>query len=240
MKKIISAEATRVRRGLLCAVAVAALGTFGCASDDVGQNVDAKDDAAETQALQAPGNQTEVKDPNGAYIASITANGTGCPEGSTGINLSNDGLTYTITFSKFETEVDQNVVSVKDCTLGFKLHSPQGLSFTVDEFYYQGYMNLDDGVRLRQEARYWFQGNAGERTVVDSDVTGPKDESFLVQDTREDINLVRSRCGTDEQLNVTALLRLLNTRNPRGFGYANMSSVDGSRSLVFKLSWKHC
>jgi len=241
MKKIISAEATSVKRGLLCAAAFAMLGAVGCASDADSQSVESAGDSADVQALQAPDSQTEVKDPKGAYIASITANGTGCPAGTWDVNLSGDGLTYTVTFSGFEAEVDRTkMVSVKDCNLLFKLHSPQGLSFTVDEFYYGGYMYLEDGVQLRQQATYYFQGAAGDQETVVTDTTGPQDKSFLIQDTREDLNFVKSRCGTDETLIVRPTLRLLNSSNPRRNGYANIAAVDGSRQLVFKLSWKRC
>ncbi|MET0342031.1 MAG: DUF4360 domain-containing protein [Polyangiales bacterium] len=230
-----------MKRGLLlCAASLAALSAVGCASQADDQSVDGAGEAAEAQALQAPSSQTTVKDPNGAYFADVTANGTGCPAGTWTTSLSPDGQTFTTTFSAFEAEVDRSrAISIKDCNLSIKIHSPQGLSYTVEDFYYGGYLYLEPGVSARQQSNYYFQGSPDEGAEIVTDIEGPQDKSFLVQDTRENVNFVRSRCGEEQTLNVRATLRLRNS-NPRGNGYINVAAIDGSTKLVLKLSWKRC
>ena len=94
-------------------------------------------------------------------------------------------------------------------------------------------MYLDEGVNVRQLAHYYFQGNPAEGEEVVTEFDGPKDESFLVQDTRKDLNLVSSRCGETETLNVRATLRLRN--QGRRDGYVNVAAIDSSTKLIFKL-----
>ena len=44
----------------------------------------------------------EVPNPSGAYVARVSANGTGCPAGTWDGAISPDGKTFTVTFSSYE------------------------------------------------------------------------------------------------------------------------------------------
>src|SRR5215468_1810753 len=105
--------------------------------------------AAEADQGSGEGNATEalgvsVPNPSGAYFASITANGTGCPAGTWGADISPDGKAFTVTFSQYEAVVQPgSAFSVKDCTIAIKLKTPEGFSFSVSSFHYQGYALLD-------------------------------------------------------------------------------------------------
>ena len=83
----------------------------------------------------ALGSTIEVPNPSGAYVAKITANGTGCPPGSWDANISEDGKAFTVTFNSYEAIVNPGQsFSIKDCTLGLDLKTPQGFSFAVTSF----------------------------------------------------------------------------------------------------------
>ena len=241
MTKIKSAEATRVKRSLLlCAASLAALGAVGCAQDADGlDTASAQDgDATEPAALQAPGGSKTVRDPGGSYFADITANGTGCPAGTWDTQLSQDGQTFTTTFSAFETEVDRTrAVSIKNCLLAIKLHSPQGLSYSVQDFYYSGYAFLEEGVDARLVSQYYFQGNPAENQQPETTFVGPKDDTYLIQDSRKQIEAqpVWSPCGVDRNLIINTTIRLLNTSSPRRNGYLNLTKAFG-----LKLAWRRC
>lgn len=198
---------------------------------------DANTESAESGASNADDAGHVLREPKGAYVASITANGTGCPAGTWDANLAADGTTYDITFSAFYVEVDRaTAVSIKNCVLGFRLHAPEGLSYTVSDAMFAGGMYLEDGVQVRFQTRYWFQGHPDEGDAVRTDIAGPRDEPFLFEDTREDVNLIRSRCGTDEQLNVDVTMRLLNSA-PRRNGFVWIEEIP-TQSL--KIAWKRC
>lgn len=219
---------------LLCAVA--AVSASGCTDAQVGEGVD------DAEALLAPsGDPTVLPNPEGVYFAEVNANGTGCPAGSWETSLSPDGETFTTTFSAYEAVVDETkMISVKDCLLAIKLHSPGGLSYSVSQFHYSGYSFLEQGVSGRQFASYYFQGNPVERDEVRSTLVGPFDDTYLFSDKIELADaVVWSPCGTTRDLNIVTRLRVQNS-SPRRNGYMNMSAVDGSTKLEFKLAWRKC
>ena len=220
---------------LLCAAAL-----IGCAADAGNEDQEIDRENAEA-ALAAPAQTTkELKDPNDVYFASVKANGTGCPAGTWNTELAADGKTFTTTFSAYETEVDRlTAVSVKDCNLAIKLHSPQGLSFSVQSFYYQGYAFLEKGQSARQTAQYYFQGDPVNAGNARTDIKGPYDDEYLFEDNVGITDTVWSPCGTSRDLNIVTRLRLQNS-SPKKDGYANLSSVDGTAKLVLKLAWREC
>ena len=132
MSKNIFAKSTI---GNLLVCAVAAVSAAGCTDAQM------TDDSDNAEALLAPGAEaTVLPNPEGVYFAEVNANGTGCPAGTWETSLSPDGETFTTTFSAYEAIVDESKsIAVKDCLLAIKLHSPQGLSYSVSQFHYSGY-----------------------------------------------------------------------------------------------------
>jgi hypothetical protein len=220
----------------LCAALLGGL-AVGCADEAEVEGSDEADLGVQTNALAAPG---DLKEPSGAYFASVTANGTGCPAGTWDTSISSDGQTFTTTFSQYVAEVNKTTsVSVKDCQLGVKLHSPQGLSFAVQEFGYGGYAFLEEGVSLRQIASYYFSGSPDKANEARTDVEGPKDDVFLFVDTVKSGTLVYQPCGKERDLQIRTTMRLTNGSTKK-VGNVTFSAVDGSVKLKFKLSWKKC
>jgi len=219
---------------------VTALSAIGCAADQDSVNGEEQD----TLALAAPPSQATQPDLNKPFFHEVVANGTGCPRGSWQTDISPDGATFTTTFSKYEVSVEDGTrMSFKDCNLTIKLHSPNGLSYAVSNFYYQGYAFLESGVRGFQTANYYFQGNPVPSADKEkrTDLTGPVDRSYLFQDTVRTADVVWSPCGLDRNLQVVTRLGLQKNQN-KGSGYINLSSLDGeiSGKVVLKLSWRGC
>lgn len=219
----------------LCAALVGGLAA-GCADEVDGDASDEADLGVQTNAL-ATG---DLKEPTGAYFASVKANGTGCPAGTWETSISSDGQTFTTTFSQYVAEVNKTTsISVKDCQLAVKLHSPQGVSFAVQEFGYGGYSFLEEGVSLRQIASYYFSGSPDKATEARTDIDGPKDDTFLFVDTVKTGTLVYQPCGKERDLNIRTTMRLTNGTTKKA-GNVVFSAVDGNVKLKFKLSWKKC
>jgi hypothetical protein len=232
------AESMKKLSHLVLGAAALAVGVAGCAADGVSDDVQADEEGP--QALQAPAETTVLRNPEGVYFANVIANGTGCPAGTWETNLSDDGQTFTTTFSAYEATVDpRTLVSIKDCNVSIKLHSPQGLSYTVTNFYYQGYAFLEEGVRGSQLASYYFQGNPVQQAQQRTELVGPVDDTYLFSDEVPITDTVWSPCGADRDLNIVTRVRLQNS-SPRRNGYMNLSSIDGSAKLVVKLAWRTC
>ena len=235
MSENILAKSTIGLSGKVLLCAVAAVSAFGCAADATELS-----DSEAPQALQVPGAETILPNPEGVYFASVNANGTGCPAGTWETSLSPDGQTFTTTFSAYEAMVDEKtMISVKDCLIAIKLHSPQGLSFSVSSFHYSGYAFLDEGVSGRQLASYYFQGNPVDRDETRTELRGSYDDTYLFSDNIALADSVWSPCGTTRDLNIVTRLRVQNAKK-RATGYMNLNALDGSTKLEFKLSWRKC
>jgi hypothetical protein len=226
---------SRHYHGQLFAALTLGAALVGCAAD-----ADAPATAPAAEVLEARGNAGgSLRDPRGAFFADVTANGTGCPAGTWETNLSSDGQTFTTTFSAYETSVDRRTsVSVKDCQLTVKLRSPAGRSYSIQSFHYQGYAFLERGVSGRQMADYYFQGDPTTGDSARTDLSGPYDRPYLFSDDVAVAN-VWSPCGLERNLNIATRIRLTNNDSGRS-GYMNMSSVDGSSRLVFRIASRAC
>jgi hypothetical protein len=223
-------------RYTLPTIFLAALSIGGCTA--AAQDADSASGTEVGTSSQA----LDLRNPNGAYFARVTANGTGCPRGTWDAAIGPDGQTFTVRFSAYEVSVSPGqLLAVKDCQLAIALHSPQGLSYSVSELYYSGYGFLDQrGMTGRQTAKYYFQGNPLASTDGRSDLSGPMDSTYTYNDTLGIADLVWSKCGVDRDLNVQTRIVLQNNRDKRGTGYLNTSAVDGNITLRFRLFWRTC
>lgn len=211
---------------------------WGCAAD-------APDPSEDEAVASSTVSQTiEVVSPSGAYFASITANGSGCPAGTWEAAISPDGQAFTVTFSAYETTLSPGqATSIADCALGIDVHTPSGTSFSVGEFFYQGYALLDQtGMRATQSARYSFQGAPLVARQNRSELQGPYDNAYLFSDRVSVNDLVWSPCGATRRLNAQTQLTLRNNAARTGSGYLNTTSVDGTirTTFVIRLNWMSC
>jgi hypothetical protein len=224
---------------------VATLFASGCALEATGEGVPGAwdDPAIDQQALALAESEAPVtlEAPSGVYFADVAAHGSGCPENTSRTSISSDGQVFTTTFSQFELQVTPaEVASVSECQLNVKLRSPAGLSYAVYSFYYSGYALLEEGVNARQSANYYFQGVPLTSREVRTDLVGPRDETYIFSDEiATPDNFVWSPCGVERDLQIVSRLRLQNA-NPGRSGFLNVSSIDASAKMVFKLAWKKC
>jgi hypothetical protein len=237
---------------LLCAAAFGALSAVGCANESADRAVaDSESDNAAlvqttgTVTLQAPANPAPVSipSPEGSYFADVIANGTGCPAGSWVTSISPDGQVFTTTFSSYEVQINDQVPDLtitRNCQISITLHSPGGLSYGVQSFFYSGYAFLEQGVTATQSARYYFQGNPVPSSNTNRVVlTGPYDQDFVFKDEVKTADTVWSPCGADRLLNIVTSLQVRNS-SPKRSGYANLAALDGSTKLELRLAWKAC
>lgn len=231
---------------LLCAAAFGALSVAGCANETAGNDsVDSVDsEESDVAALQAPATQpATIPSPEGSYFASVRANGTGCPAGTTNTSISADGQVFTITFSSYDVSINAQSPDpqiTKNCSLAIRLHSPNGLSYAVNSFYYSGYAFLEQGVQASQWARYYFQGNPVPPSNSNRvQLTGPFDNDFLFKDDVKTSDTVWSPCGTERDLNIYTVMQIKNS-TPKRSGQAILAAIDGSTRLELRLSWRGC
>lgn len=218
-------------RGAVLSALMFPLSFIGCAFESV-----TTEDAAPVEA-----STQKLVDPNGVYFADVTAMGSGCMPGTWSTTVSDDGLVFTTVFSEYQAEVDIGIrAEQKDCQLAVTLHTPSGISFSVEKFTFAGSAFLESGVNAQQSASYYFQGNRVNALNVRTRLSGPFDGDYVYDDNVLIADRVWSPCGTERDLNIATRLRVLNRANRSGFGYINTLSVDGSVELVFRLGRRTC
>jgi hypothetical protein len=171
------------------------------------------------------------------YFASITANGTGCPAGTSSILISDDGKTFVTTFSKLEANVTPATsAAVSDCQLAIKVTGEVSMSFALTDVVFEGSAKLADGQNARQSMRSYFQGNPSVAGEATTEIDGPYDDKVVFQNTVKTADLVWSPCGLQRDLNLRTTLRLENgTADKKAAGYVR---IDQLSSL--KLNWRRC
>jgi hypothetical protein len=223
---------------LLCATLL--LGATACGASDDTDPTDPTDEASSSPAPAPLAQQSGGPDPSGTYFAEVTANGTGCPQGTWNTRISRDGLVFTTTFSAYEARVNPgDSIAVRDCQLDIRLHTPSGQSYSVQSFAYTGYAHLEQGVTARQLATYYFQGQPVQTPSGRTELVGPHDADFLFKDDVPITDAVWSPCGLERDLMINTRI-LLQNGSPQRSGYMNLSAVDGSSALVVKLASRPC
>lgn len=178
------------------------------------------------------------------YVNSITAGGSGCPQDSYAVNLSEDRQAFTLIFDEYIAETYEGA-SLRDtrktCQVNLDLHVPQGWSYTLFDVQTRGYADLEKGVVGTQKSSYYFQGmrrGPSFKTVL----RGPYSDDYLAEDKLAVRALVWSKCGTNRALNIKTEVRV----KPRGRRYKSaeglmtVDSIDGEFIQKYGIMWRRC
>jgi hypothetical protein len=189
--------------------------------------------ASESPRLLPP-NPTEVT------VQSITYDGTGCPQGSVGQSIGQDGTSFTLSFDQFVAARGPGIAAadaVKTCQLSLSLKVPQGWQYSIGTIDYRGLVSLPKKMKATQETTYYFQGD-GELSSADTTFVGPVTKDYLIRDTLPFSTVVWSSCDVSRPLTVTTQLSLKGGSTEPG--QITNDSVDGKVKFVLALQWKQC
>ncbi len=181
-------------------------------------------------------------------IKDILYNGSGCPLGSVAENVSDQEDAFTLTFSEFSAEVYQGSrpsQQTKNCMLTLVLDVPAGWQFSVADFYYRGYMDLDAWVDASHQTSYYFQGQGKQGSFKSlqqgryNGFEGP----FNYHDKIGLETAVWSICNVQRALNINTRIGVTNTQKmsrPSAQGYIANDSIDGQIVQKFGITWRRC
>lgn len=198
--------------------------------------------AASTAAL------ANTKPSEGLQIKEIIYNGSGCPIGSVAENVSAAKDAFTLTFSEFYAEVYEGSrpsEQTKNCILTLVLDVPRGWQFSIADFYYRGFMDLDPYVNATHSTTYFFQGQ-GRQGSFESLKEGRNygfNGEYVYRDRIGLESNVWSVCNVERSLNINTRIRVDNTRknsNPAAQGYIANDSIDGKIVQKFGITWRRC
>jgi hypothetical protein len=172
-------------------------------------------------------------------IKKIKYGGNGCPQDSASIDISDDNTAFTMIMDAYIAEIGPDVPrseNRKACQIGLTLKVPAGWQFSIATFDYRGYASLDKGVKGKQVASYYFQGQSGT-TKFDTNIKGEFDDDFHLRDT---VGLESfSPCNTERSLNIKTELRLSSSKR-NASGIMTTDSIDGEIKQVYGLKWRRC
>lgn len=178
-------------------------------------------------------------------IQKITYNGTGCPLGTVAQNVSEDKQAFTLTFSEFVVEAGPNITLAagrKNCIATLSLSIPSGWQYSVANFFYRGFLQLDDGVKSEHSVDYSFEGQ-GKTARFASNASGPFQDDYVYSDTVGIESNVWSPCGVTRALNLNTKIRVANSNTatyPNARGFMTNDSIDGQITQIFGLTWRKC
>ncbi|MCX4701055.1 DUF4360 domain-containing protein [Streptomyces sp. NBC_01373] len=198
-----------------------------------------------TAALPAQGPSSGFEDPppDKIVIKVATVNGSGCPQGTAAVAVSEDNTAFTVTYSDYLAQAGGNsdpTAFRKNCQLNLIVHVPQGFTYAIASADYRGFAALQPGASAVQRASYYFQGSSST-VYKNHPFTGPHDDNWQATDTTDWAQLVWAPCGVQRNFNINTELRVsAGTQSPGKVSFMTMDSTDGDISTVYHLAWKEC
>ncbi|MFG2315506.1 DUF4360 domain-containing protein [Streptomyces tendae] len=181
--------------------------------------------------------------PDKIVIKVATVNGSGCPQGTAAVAVSEDNTAFTVTYSDYLAQAGGGSAPTdfrKNCQLNLLVHVPQGFTYAVAGADYRGFAALQSGAKGTQRASYYFQGspNTEYRTHP---FGGPYNDNWQATDSTDWAQLVWAPCGVQRNFNINTELRVsTGTSDPDRVSFMTMDSTDGDISTVYHLAWKEC
>jgi hypothetical protein len=190
-------------------------------------------------ALFAP-SVAKAEAPPEVSIRSVTALGTGCPNGAVRAVLAADGEHIVLVNGALSAVAGPGISPSEQrvfCQVILDLGHTAGYSYAVtNEHGYRGYAQLDAGVTATFDVERYFTGELGENPVQTT-LRGPFAERFVV---REPVGAVGpfSPCGAQRPLNIRTAVNVSKIGNPEGSGNFRLAPAWGIE--VLKLHWRRC
>jgi len=176
------------------------------------------------------------------YVENITYGGTGCPQGTVGIQLNKAKTTFTLILDEYVAFIGPGVAvtqSRKNCQISVSLHYPSGFQYSILSADYRGFVDLDKGVTATQKANYYFSGEV-QQASTQAIFNGPISKDYLIHDEIPFTSTVWAPCGVVQALNINSQVRLDNGGKRDLIGQITTDSIDGKVTFVVGLQWQAC
>ncbi|MGY0067105.1 DUF4360 domain-containing protein [Streptomyces sp. QTS137] len=181
--------------------------------------------------------------PDKIVIKVATVNGSGCPQGTTAVAVSEDNTAFTVTYSDYLAQAggaSDPTAFRRNCQLSLIVHVPQGFTYAIAGADYRGFAALQPGASGTQRASYYFQGSPNTE-YRSHPFAGPYDDNWQATDTTDWAQLVYAPCGVQRNFNINTELRVsAGTSSPDKVSFMTMDSTDGDISTTYHMAWKEC
>lgn len=177
--------------------------------------------------LASPASAALAADPI-VTLRILSANGSGCPVGSSVSATVPSQEAFTVSYSQFRVLGGD----YKNCLVTMQVTAPAGWTYAVYSVDNRGYGVLDTGARARIQNNSWFTGFAWTLTS-DGTVNGPFDDFWQTTNSGP---LLFAPCNRSTNINVNSTVRVTgpNTSSMELF------ATDVRASIIYHLEWKRC
>jgi hypothetical protein len=158
----------------------------------------------------------------------VSVNGSGCPAGTTEIEVADDNSVFAVIHRSFVAKVGVGADATdfrKNCQLSLDVNVPAGFTFGIIRAEYRGFANLQAGAQALQRASYYFQGNPAT-TIRSHPFHGPLRDQWQTTDISDppifapcdqhrlfNINTeLRVSAGTSDPKNTTSSISIMTAR----------------------------
>lgn len=182
--------------------------------------------------------------PEGAYLRSVVASGSGCPASSPelGVVLDKDELVMTLPSMIVEWGPTlAKALSRKNCVITLDVAVPQGWQYSLISWENSGFVKLDESLRAEVGLQYFFEGAAGKK--LSQTFQGPFESDFHVRDFISIAAQSWSSCAAPRKLNFNTLVRIqsnVTPPEPEARGFLELGSHWELNTLRMQLNWRRC
>lgn len=170
-----------------------------------------------------------------------TYGGNGCSAGSASVAVTGDGTTMSVLFDSFSAEAGKTTgrrIDRKSCNLRIPVKVPNGFSVALMAVDYRGF-NAIPGAGAYNEFRseYSYSGTRGP--VIQKRFTGPKSDSFHIDNKLSFMNLVWSACSKDVIFGInTSATSMANAKMEQTM--IIVDSIDITASIQYRFKIRTC
>jgi hypothetical protein len=196
-------------------------------------------------SLGVPQSITEDEVPAQRVIVEIVSvNGSGCPAGTTEVDVADDNLTFSVIHRTFTAKVGAGAEPTdarKNCQLALNVFAPKGFTYGIVSADYRGHANLQSGAVASQRANYYFQGSS-QTTSRTHPFRGPLHDEWQTTDFVDPGSVVYASCTEQRLFNINTELRVgAGTSNPATTTSSiSMDSPDRNPNTRYHFTWKRC
>ncbi|MEV4279131.1 DUF4360 domain-containing protein [Actinoplanes xinjiangensis] len=177
--------------------------------------------------------------PRRVAVEIVSANGSGCPAGSTRVSTSPAGKSFKITYEEFTASAGPGAAALdfrKNCQLALDVSLPKGWTWAISRIVSTGSADLRDGATGMQAASYYWSGHSGTSGRIGNRFTGPLSGRWQRSNRIAKKELRYLPCGERRYLNVNFELRV-RAGSATGRNWLAMDTTSGSD---FHVVWKRC
>ncbi|SFF35932.1 protein of unknown function [Actinoplanes philippinensis] len=176
--------------------------------------------------------------PGKVTVTVVSANGSGCPAGTTGVSASARGASFKVTYRAFTASAGGGASALdfrKNCQLALSVSARKGWTWAISRIASTGSATLRSGASATQVTSFYWAGDSRTGRVSQA-FTGPLSGPWQRVKKVATRDLIYQPCGQRRNLNVNIELRV----RSGAAGGRNVLTLDSTSGSTFSLVWRRC